>query len=268
MKIAFLFLTIDNLYFQDLWKIYFKNNMDMINIYMHPKLPDNVTYLNNNIIKNLKKTIWGKLVDAEISLLETALSDDKDNYYFILLSESCLPIKNFKKLYNFLQKNKKYSYINFVGNNNLEKQFKYKHSQWFCLNRHHVKKLLLQKKKILNYYNKIYTGDEYIFNSILPDKNIKDMALTYINWDKLEEGKDIHNKIKQLWQEYDLSKDEQIKIEIERLKIIRDKYSKHPKEYDKLTNDEIKEITNNKAFFYRKFTKDSSIVDIFDKLME
>lgn len=268
MKIAFLFLTIDNLNFENLWKKYFQDNMSMINIYMHPKIPNNVSYLKNSIIKNLKKTVWGKLVNAEISLLETALLDDKDNYYFILLSESCLPIKNFKKLYNFLQQNKSYSFINFVKNNKYIDKFKYKHSQWFCLNRHHVKKLLSDKKNIQKIYSNLYTGDEYIFNNILPDDKIKDMAITFVNWDNLSKGEEIHSKIKKLWTEYDNTNDEKIIETIKQLKIERDLYSKHPKEYNKLTKKEIEEIKNSKSFFYRKFNKNSTIVNIFNELME
>ena len=43
MKIAFLFLTIDNVKFPKIWDYYFKNNLNKINIYCHPKNPENVT---------------------------------------------------------------------------------------------------------------------------------------------------------------------------------------------------------------------------------
>jgi predicted O-methyltransferase YrrM len=43
-KIAFLFLTIENPNFTKVWDYYFKDNQDKINIYIHPKYPDKITW--------------------------------------------------------------------------------------------------------------------------------------------------------------------------------------------------------------------------------
>ena len=51
MKIAYLFLTIDNFMLPDIWKKYFKKNNDH-NIYIHPKY----NYWYNNNENRLNKT--------------------------------------------------------------------------------------------------------------------------------------------------------------------------------------------------------------------
>ena len=53
MKIAFLFLTINDINFPEIWEYYFKNNYDKISIYCHPKYPENIKtpWLKKNIIK-------------------------------------------------------------------------------------------------------------------------------------------------------------------------------------------------------------------------
>ena len=102
MKIAFLFLTIDNPNFPDIWDFYFKDHQDKINIYIHPKYPDRVTWQKDKIINNLKETEWGFIVDAYKSLFRQSLLD-KSNVKFITISESCVPIKPFKtKLFIFV----------------------------------------------------------------------------------------------------------------------------------------------------------------------
>ena len=59
-KIAFLFLTRDNVHHPDIWKRYFKGHQKKINIYCHPKEPEKVTvdWQKKHIIPNLVETGW------------------------------------------------------------------------------------------------------------------------------------------------------------------------------------------------------------------
>ena len=105
-KIAFLFLTIDNLKHSDIWNTYFKSiDKKKYNIYVHPKNPDKVTddLLKNNIINELVETKHGFLVEAMVKLMENALKD-KDNKFFVFISDSCIPIKKFDIMYEELFK--------------------------------------------------------------------------------------------------------------------------------------------------------------------
>ena len=71
MKIAFLFLTLDNINWPIFWNKYFKGNESKYSIYVHPKFPEKVTipWMKKNIIKDLVNTQWGIIVEAYINLM-------------------------------------------------------------------------------------------------------------------------------------------------------------------------------------------------------
>ena len=114
-KIAFLFLTIDNINHPFFWEEYFKNNDDKINIYCHPKNPENVTipWLKKKIISKLVETEDGYITKAYFNLLAAALGD-KNNTKFITISESCIPLISFDKLYKNIMEYPQRSYIKFM----------------------------------------------------------------------------------------------------------------------------------------------------------
>lgn len=274
MKIAFLFLTIDQPYFTQAWEKYFLDNQNKYNIYIHPKNKDSITHklFKNNIVPDIKTTNWGFLVEAQISLLQTALIQDKDNQKFILVSDSCLPTKTFNELYTFLNNKKKLSYINLLTqfksfNNNINKNYKYKHSQWFCLDRHHVKKLLLQKNTIINELKHTKGGDEYFLNYILPDDKIIDYPITNVDWSNLDLVQFYQTKVNKLWKEYDKNKDKQTLEIINKYKKIKADYAKHPKTYDNFSYELISKIKKSESFFFRKFHKDIDLKKYFNSIL-
>lgn len=274
MKIAFLFITINQPYFTKAWEKYFLNNHEKYNIYINPKNKNSITdqLFKDNIIPNTKNTKWGFFIEAQISLLETALTHDKNNKKFILISDSCLPSKNFKKLYSFLQNDNNTSYINLLSNFKLfssfiNKNYKYKHSQWFCLDRHHVKKLLLKKNIIINELKNIKAGDEYFLNYILPDKNIIDFPITNVDWSNLDLINFYQNKVDKLWKQYDKNKNNDTLKLINYYKKIKIKYAKHPKTYYEITDKLISKIKNSKSFFFRKFDKNIDLNKYLDNIL-
>ena len=100
-KIAFLFLTIDNLKHSSVWEEYFKGvDKKKYSLYVHPKHHDKVSddILKGNIIDDLVETKHGFLVEAMIKLMNAGLKD-KDNKFFVFVSDSCIPIKRFDVLY-------------------------------------------------------------------------------------------------------------------------------------------------------------------------
>lgn len=283
MKIAFLFLTIDNVLFPEIWEHYFKNNNNKFNIYCHPKNPDKVTveWQKENIINNLAPTKWGFLIQATINLLFYALQN-KDNHKFILVSESCLPIKSFNLLYDFLKKdNLKTSYIDLYPKDtdltNLKKSklppnyFSYKlrkHSQWFCLSRYHTKKLLNHPD--LHKFKKIIAGDENILTLIHNDKYIKIFKITFANWDNElinSENERIKKKILGYFFKQEKEKTNKYNKLIQELRKKRFNLGSHPKTYNKLSEDELKEIKDSESFFFRKFSADSDIVKYYKDIL-
>ena len=273
MKVALLFLTIGDIHFPNIWNNYFKNYLDYINIYCHPKYPQNIktTWLKNSIINKLSDTKWGHFTNAIINLLKSALLN-KDNQKFIILSESCLPIKPFKELYSFLKKDSpKTSYVKIrkfddhnIKKSNLPNNYLnydlIKHSGWFCLSRHHVKKLLINND--IYKFNKVIAGDENILSLIFPDKNIKDFEIIYSNWEhnksKIDE---INKKLKILYEKKESENTSKYNKQILNLRIEKSHLGKHPKTYDQLNESELNEIKNSESFFFRKFSPKSNITD-------
>lgn len=279
-KIAFLFLTLDNVNFPTIWENYFKDNEGKYTIYCHPKYPQKVTvsWLKSNIITDLVETGWGYIVHAYHNLLKAAY-EDKSNYKFITISESCLPLVEFSVLYNTLMKNELESYIKFIPISNYDKsariqvnpgyeKFQFiKHYARFCLSRHHTK-ILLSKKDDFAFFYKMHIGDEFfltiLYQNNKNDPNIKDFAVTYDNWEYVTQKRFYFNGlINRLYKKYDNATDEttkkKIKDKIDDLKVERDDFSRNPKSYTKVTKNDIIAAKHLDNFFWRKFPKDSNI---------
>ena len=284
-KIAFLFLTIDNIHFPEIWERYFNDNLDKISIYCHPKYPDKVTisWLKKGIISNLVETGWGYITNAYFNLLSEAIRN-KDNLKFITVSESCIPITNFNDLYNkLISDDPKTSYIKFMKISKYDfeariqsqKNYKkyepfYKHYARFCLSRHHVKKLLVRKNDF-NFFNKMHVADEFFLSLLHPFKNVKDFAITYDNWDDIKYLVDEINKIiRDLYKRSESTNDNNLKsellIKIHEFKKIKQNINKNPRSYDKVSIYDIKKAKKMGSFFWRKFPKDSNIIEFKNKI--
>ena len=268
-KIAFLFLVLDNPNFPKIWDNYFRGHKDKYNIYIHPKYPLKTTWKKDRIISDLKNTGWGYIVEAYMELLKEAFKDP-DNYKFVTISESCLPIKSFEQFYNDsisdsrswikFMKIKNYNQIERINKQpNIPNNLHFiKHYARFCLNREHVKKLLSKSNESkLKFFYKMHVGDEFFLSILYPIKNVRDFAVTYDDWDYIEEQK---RKIK-----YDKKKlyEEQEKYHIDRseeLKKLQNKYNNIAKNPKLITNiyEELDKIKNCSSYFYRKFSKDSN----------
>lgn len=278
-KIAFLFLTIDNVNFPNIWKNYFKGHEGLYSIYCHPKYPEKVTipWMKNNIIPELVETGWGFIVAAYYNLLKYAYND-KDNIKFITISESCIPLVPFMKLYEKLNKdNKDTSYIKFMKisgydmdarikvNVGYDKYNFVKHYARFCLSRHHTN-ILLNKKEDMLFFSKMHIGDEFFLSLLQPFDNVEDFAITYDNWDYVKQEREKSNgEIKKLYKRLESenisSKKEKTKIikTIKKIQNYRNDFSKNPKLYKDVTENDIEEIKNVNSFFWRKFPVDSNI---------
>jgi hypothetical protein len=280
MKIAFLFLTIGDLNHEYLWREYFKGNEDKYNIYCHPKDKNNVKseWLKNYIIDKNVETSWGRTINSILELLGEALKEKK-NEFFILLSESCVPIKSFKKFFNFLL-NKNISFIKLQEITDYDKKARLinvknkdnynliKHSGNWTLNRHHVKKLLLKKNDTKKFLN-VDSQDEFFLSIIYTKDKFKNYEIVNRDWDytrnfreKLKEVyyniNEIHNN-KKILEEYN-------KLE-EAKKIIFDEVSKHPRTYFKVNKSIIQKLIESESFFARKFDINSNILEFKDQLL-
>ncbi|KAL7590854.1 glycosyltransferase BC10 [Lactuca sativa] len=153
-KIAFMFLSPGSLPFERLWDKFFQGHEGKFSIHIHAsrvKPVHSSRYFQNREIRS-DKVDWGKIsmVDAEKRLLANALKDP-DNQHFVLLSDSCVPLRGFDYVYNYLI----YTNISFIDSfedpgphgsgrysnrmlPEVEKKFFRKGAQWFTMKRQHA----------------------------------------------------------------------------------------------------------------------------------
>jgi hypothetical protein len=298
-KIAFMFLSINDHNQPRLWSDFLKNKKSKYNIYVHPKNTQNVKtpIFKNNIIDNIVETKYMYIIDAIYELFKVAIKD-KDNYKFLLITNSCVPIKPFNETYNDLISTND-SYIDFWKDKldmnrrydeSLQKNPSYviqrkhfiKHSSYFSLNRDHLN-LLLQKVKYMDFLQKLQCAEEHFLSILKAEinlKNVSDKIVTFADW------KDANRRYKlyknKYWKLYDFiedkkknknennkneNKNEKIsniqmkKYEIQ-LKELLDRAhqeASHPRLYDKITNGNLKQLKSLDSFFARKFTETSDI---------
>ena len=267
-QIAFLFLTIENPNFTKIWDSYFRNKSSKYNLYIHPKYPEKVTWKKSKIIKNLKETGWGFIVEAYYELLKSAFQN-KNNVKFVTISESDVPIKDFDTFYNDCINDEK-SWIKFlkIKKYNWEERIKkqpkngkspffIKHYARFCLNRKHVEELLLKYEE-LKFFMKMQVGDEFFLSVLHPIKNVKNFDVTYDDWEYVHElGIKIKDKKRKIYEEQEKNG----KNRSNKLKKLQNEFnqiSKNPKTIINVEED-LDKIKECKSYFYRKFDKKSNI---------
>lgn len=193
MKIALCFLTYSNIIQNNLWQT-FVNQTDKYNCYLHNK-NDFIGFFKKYSIENKVKTKYGhiSLVKATINLFREALLD-YDNKYFILLSDTCIPLYGPGKTYNiitkennniitsyFSQECERYhslSFKEFFDENKFSKQ-----SQWMCLTRN-TADFFANNDFIDIFGEESRFPDEHYFINIINMFGMKytNKRLTYVNW--------------------------------------------------------------------------------------
>jgi hypothetical protein len=219
-KIAFLFLLYDVINHENIWFNFFNGiTKNKYNIYIHYKTDNTLEFFNDYKI-NKSKIINTKYADISIVkaqniLIKEALKDI-NNKHFVFLSGSCIPLKSFNFIYNYLDT--KYSYFHIAGSDDcfpdcevalkyIPKQHIKKSAQWCILNRRHSELLLNATASIndtannyLTWFKDTYAPDElcyisylsYIYNNSL-DKEIistsynspPEVATTFANWEDM-----------------------------------------------------------------------------------
>jgi hypothetical protein len=188
MKVALCFIISyeHKLNKEQLWIDWIKPNQDIINIYFH--------YKDINLIKSpwiklytlppkvIQNTSYYNVVPAYMALLSYAYSHDKDNLWFCLLTDSCVPIispEKFRTLFfehyqaSIIKCKPAYWNINLHRRANLRllsKEYWLANDPWFTLCRNHVHKCILFLTLKTNIYKQINSGglaNESMFAIIL-----------------------------------------------------------------------------------------------------
>uniref|UniRef100_A0ACD5UZS4 Uncharacterized protein n=1 Tax=Avena sativa TaxID=4498 RepID=A0ACD5UZS4_AVESA len=107
-KVAFLFLTNSDLTFAPLWERFFAGHGDRFNVYVHADptarllLPPTPSFRGRFVAAKPTRRGDPSLIAAARRLLAAALLHDAANAYFALLSQHCVPLHSFPRLYNTL----------------------------------------------------------------------------------------------------------------------------------------------------------------------
>lgn len=251
-KIAFCFLIYDSINNEELWKKFFDTaDKNKYTIYIHYKQNVPLKYFENYKLKNCIDTEWGKisLVKASNILFKSAY-EDPQNHKFVLLSNSCIPLKSFEQIYSKLTSDNM-GYINEVEdiNNKGSKIYKYdpnkygKSSQWIILNREMVKEIAFYDENLINYnFGDVYAPDEVyyctmikhknLYNEVVVAKNSATNGSTFVFWNDME---------------YLYSKSS-------------DSNAPQPRAYSVISSEELNYLHSQPCMFGRKFNKDCKVL--------
>ncbi|DAC81788.1 TPA_asm: glycosyltransferase [Monosiga MELD virus 2] len=180
MKVAFLFLMVNDHKQSSLWEDFFRTADGNFNcsIYVNVKYPENIdSFLKRHIIpSNYTDTKWGSigLVQAQIELYKEALKDDA-NTHFCLLSDSCIPLYNFNEtvkrlsergnsVYEFREQSV-YSQMKQIVSKDISQNL-VKHHQWIHLTRESVE-VVVRNELRLKEFECLFCPDEKFIGTIL-----------------------------------------------------------------------------------------------------
>lgn len=266
MKVALCFIiSYDHiLHKEQLWMDWIKPNQDIINVYFHykemAKIRSPWIKLYTIPEKYIQKTTYFNVVPAYMSVLSYAYEHDKENVWFSMLTDSCVPIISPAKFRKMFLDNYQASVIKCVpaywnitihrraNLRLLKEEYWLANDPWFVLCRDHVHKCILFMTLKNQLYQQINMGglaNESIFAIILKtfgqlttnDANTKGRTInessTISDWTRMTNPTSPHT--------FDEDTEENTKIICGLLK--KNKYAMFLRKIDKSYPDErIKEI--------------------------
>jgi hypothetical protein len=195
-KVAILFLTTGDLNHSEFWKEYLSPHLDKFNIYIHSKTRMQDPFFAQYMIAEHVHTTWDNTLKAERALLTEAYAN-KENYKFILLSNSCMPLVDADILYQTLVRdNLSYFYWTHGGwweptdpreVTALPKRHRKGNHQWFTLNRKHAR-LCVRDRAISNIIAKyVHTAESYpasLFSVYHCVDEVVNFGYTFVDWSR------------------------------------------------------------------------------------
>lgn len=203
MKVAFCFMTYEDIVHIDVWRSFFSDaSENLFSVYIHSKRGILTSGLAGSNIIPTQPTHWGhfNLVEVQQALFCKAYNDP-ENYKFILLSGDSIPLYSFATIYARLTSDDK-GYMTFTKGANKAHREKfankaawlprdtwewYGSSQWCILNRHHIKLLIRHWPMLVATFSspKLFASDEHVYPIFFNAYNHKSSFLTgvmYVEW--------------------------------------------------------------------------------------
>ncbi|KAG2666117.1 hypothetical protein I3843_15G037200 [Carya illinoinensis] len=207
-KIAFMFLTKGPLPLAPIWERFLKGHEGFYSIYVHSlpsfqaNFPPSSVFYRRQIPSQISE--WGRMnmCDAERRLLANALLDIS-NEWFILLSESCIPVYNFSVIYRYVM-NSTYSYMGAFDDHGPYGRGRYnrnmapevyinqwrKGSQWFEVNRNLAISIVedtIFYPKFEQFCRPSCYVDEHYFPTMLTiqaGNQLANRSITWVDWSR------------------------------------------------------------------------------------
>lgn len=195
-KICFAFITSGKINNEEIWFKYLKDKSN-IEILIHCYNDPQFQYLNSltsNIYVNSVPTKWGKLQKVQNFLLEESKKLNCDK--FIILSDSCLPIRSYNYLLNklnndksFISNGRAWDLSRFPSNKfNIEYMA---NQQWCIIDKKHYD-LFLNDDVRLYFEDEVILPEESYFSTVLEKNgfnntdNVVDVITTYVDWSRTD----------------------------------------------------------------------------------
>ena len=219
MTIAFCFLVYDYIIRYDIWNLFFQNiDFEKYIVFIHPKhsFHKDIYTFHHKIVKERIHTFSKdhiSIVEATLQLFKETYEHNNEITHFIFLSQNCIPLYNFNKIYELTIK---------FNNSVISAINKNKKERYFQLN-HHIQKyipyndfmkqqpnMILIKNDIIDllkynytiYFNNMICPDEHYFINILLNvlkKKIIKHQINFCNYDlnktQAIEFKYVHKKL-------------------------------------------------------------------------
>ncbi|MEN8694413.1 MAG: beta-1,6-N-acetylglucosaminyltransferase [Akkermansiaceae bacterium] len=245
-KVAFLFLTQGELNQPELWKTYLDSAGEAVSCFTHCKTPEDLTedsWLKETLIEAQAETEWASisLVHATLALLEAGL-EDSDATHFVLISESCVPVRPFSDLARSLQLDPRSRMsvrswqderkTNVLRAQRLEqldgirKEIAHFQSQWMALSRKDAESIIAND--LTESFANCFAPDEAYFATNLavqgrpPLQAVANRPVTWVDWTSKE---------------------------------------RHPASFHEVSSELASAISESGCFFARKFSRYSNIAD-------
>jgi len=204
-KIAFLFLTITNVFHETYWRDFFSGHEQQYSIHVHVK--DDIStdsWFKQFQIADKVENSWARTMKAQIALLKDALQD-VDNQVFIFCSHNTIPLQSFDFIYDEVMTLKK-SIFAYESNPHADKsrscyqshrdiqpipvEKQYKNSQWIILTREHAQ-LMVDDPNIINIVSHYPHDQEHYPSTFLSLHNrlnqVHNCEKTLVVWDFCEQ---------------------------------------------------------------------------------
>lgn len=198
-KVALVFLTRNGVNHPTLWKNLIQTNSDKFNVYIFSKNPLEDHFFNSFRLEETVPTQWDYHILAWQLLLKKAYQDP-ENYKFVYLSESCVPIRPLEEIYQTLTSNDT-SYMCFAGPwwpkdsprevLSLPVEHRFGNHEWVILNRRHAE-MIVEDKAVIDIVSRCWIDSEsypstlFSVNGCLGE--FCNRTSTYVNWNLAEGG--------------------------------------------------------------------------------